>query len=63
LKKIANDKYDDMPKTGAAYAHMYLEDHSSIFATHPPIEKRIAAIEGRTYFTEETNLENEIKRK
>lgn len=53
LKKIAHDKYDDMPKTGSAYSHMYLEDHSSIFATHPPIEKRIAAIEGGTYFTEE----------
>lgn len=46
LRKIANDKYLDMPKTGGAYSHMYLEDHTSIFATHPPIEKRIAILEG-----------------
>lgn len=59
LKKIANDKYDDMPKTGSAYSHMYFEDHSSIFATHPPIEKRIAAIEGRTYLTKEMNVKND----
>lgn len=48
LKKIANDKYRDMPKTGSAYSHMYLEDHASFFATHPPIEKRIEAIEGQS---------------
>jgi heat shock protein HtpX len=47
LRKIANESYNDMPKTGGAYAHMYLEDRTSIFATHPPISKRIAAIEGR----------------
>lgn len=45
LKKIAKDTSHDMPKQGSAYSHMYLEDHSSIFATHPPIQKRIAAIE------------------
>lgn len=45
LRKIAKEQYHDMPQTGSAYAHMYLEDHSSIFATHPPIQKRIAAIE------------------
>lgn len=47
LRKIADDQVRDMPKTGAAYAHMYLEDHTSWFATHPPIWKRIAAIEGK----------------
>lgn len=46
LRKIARDKYQDMPKDGKAISHMYLEDRTSIFATHPPIEKRIAAIEG-----------------
>lgn len=47
LKKIARDTSNDMPAQGSAYSHMYLEDHSSIFATHPPIQKRIAAIEGK----------------
>lgn len=49
LRKIAKDSENDMPPNGGAYAHMYLEDHSSIFATHPPITKRIAAIEDRAY--------------
>jgi heat shock protein HtpX len=57
LRKIA--KYQaikDMPKQGMAYAHLYFDNHSfwsSIFATHPPLEKRIAAIEGRTYIPDE----------
>lgn len=46
LRKIAKDANRDMPKTGGAYSHMYLEDHASVFATHPPIWRRIAAIEG-----------------
>ena len=46
LRKIAKDPARDMPKTGSAFSHMYLEDHASIFATHPPIAKRIAALEG-----------------
>lgn len=46
LRKIAKETKFDMPKTGSAYSHMYLEDHTSVFATHPPIAKRIAAIEG-----------------
>lgn len=46
LRKIAAEYDYDMPKTGAAYAHMYFEDHSSLFASHPPIWKRIEAIEG-----------------
>lgn len=50
LRKIANEKVHDMPKSGMAYSHMYFEDtslFSELFATHPPIEKRIAAIEGK----------------
>lgn len=47
LRKIAKDQDRDMPVTGQAYAHMYFEGHSSIFATHPPLAKRIAAIEGK----------------
>jgi heat shock protein HtpX len=50
LRKIANDKTSDMPREGMAISHMYLNDRSfwsSLFATHPPLEKRIAAIEGR----------------
>lgn len=61
LRKIANESAHDMPKSGIAYSHMYLEDTSVmsfLFATHPPIEKRIAAIEGRTYIPKEWNIPN-----
>ncbi|MEM1283406.1 MAG: M48 family metallopeptidase [Chlamydiota bacterium] len=57
LRKIASEHTaQDMPKTGAQFAHMYLNDRSAfsaLFATHPPIEKRIAAIEGKTYLPDE----------
>lgn len=56
LRKIAKDHVQDMPKNGMAISHMYFNDRSffsDIFATHPPIEKRIAAIEGKTYMPEE----------
>lgn len=59
LRKIAKEQIHDMPKSGMAYSHMYLEDTSlmsNLFATHPPIEKRIEAIEGRTYIPEEWNI-------
>lgn len=59
LRKIAQEQVHDMPRSGIAYSHMYLEDTSfmsALFATHPPIEKRIAAIEGRTYIPEEWNI-------
>jgi heat shock protein HtpX len=49
LRKIAHTTVSDMPSTGDAYSHLYFDDRSwfsSLFATHPPIEKRIAAIEG-----------------
>lgn len=53
LRKIAQmQEVHDMPKSGMAYAHLYFDNHSfwsHLFATHPPLEKRIAAIEGRTY--------------
>ncbi len=56
LRKIEGKQVQDMPKEGMAYSHMYF-DHPSfwggLFATHPPLEKRIAAIEGRTYMPEE----------
>lgn len=56
LKKIGIDSKNDMPKEGAAYSHLYLDNHSglsALFATHPPLAKRIAAIEGRTYLPDE----------
>jgi heat shock protein HtpX len=49
LRKIGKESTKDMPKEGMAYSHMYLDNHStleSLFATHPPLWKRIAAIEG-----------------
>lgn len=49
LRKIGASQIQDMPKQGMAYAHLYLENRSllgSLFATHPPLSKRIAAIEG-----------------
>ncbi len=57
LRKIAQyQNVKDMPKSGMAYAHLYFDNHSfwsSLFATHPPLKKRIAAIEGRTYIPDE----------
>lgn len=49
LRKIQDETIKDMPKTGMAYSHLYLDDHeslSSLFATHPPLKKRIKAIVG-----------------
>lgn len=60
LKKISKDSVRDMPKEGASISHLYFNDQSffsNLFATHPPIEKRIAAIEGRTYMPEEWKAE------
>lgn len=57
LRKIGQYQHlNDMPASGMAYAHLYFDNHSfwsSIFATHPPLAKRIAAIEGRTYIPDE----------
>jgi heat shock protein HtpX len=60
LRKIALDtQVDEMPKEGTSISHLYLDDRgglSSIFATHPPLKKRIEAIEGRTYIPEEWEI-------
>lgn len=57
LRKIAAEHTgQDMPKTSAQFAHMYLNDRSAfsaLFATHPPVEKRIQAIEGMMYLPDE----------
>ena len=57
LRKIEQaNVVDDMPKTGSAYSHMYLDDRgglSALFATHPPLKKRIAAILDREYIPAE----------
>lgn len=52
LRKIAtyNEKMQDMPKSGLGYAHLYFDNRSfwcRLFATHPPIEKRIDALMGK----------------
>lgn len=53
LKKIGASTKEDMPKVGKPYAHLYFNHKSfmeTLFATHPSLEKRIAALEGETYF-------------
>lgn len=65
LRRIALDSKSDMPNSGLAYSHMYFDDRtsfSSLFATHPPLAKRIAAIEGRTYIPTEWDIQPENKR-
>lgn len=53
LRKIQHYNISDMPKSGQAFAHLYFNEHASfwqrLFASHPPIEERIAAIEGGKY--------------
>jgi heat shock protein HtpX len=51
LRKIQryNENVRDMPKSGLGYAHLYFDNRSfwfRLFATHPPLDKRIAAVEG-----------------
>lgn len=57
LRKIASESQGNkMPKSGMSYSHLYFDNHggiSQLFATHPPLKKRIEAIEGRTYLPEE----------
>ncbi len=57
LRKIANEsQVNEMPKSGMAYSHLYLDDRggiSDLFATHPPLKKRIEAIEDRKYMPDE----------
>lgn len=52
LRKIqtVNEAVKDMPKSGIGYKHLYLDNRSfffRLFATHPPLEKRIAILEGK----------------
>lgn len=52
LKRIQsyNKNVQDMPKSGLGYAHLYFDNQSfwsRLFATHPPIEKRIKALIGK----------------
>ena len=59
LRKIAKESQHDMPKSGMSYSHLYIDNHvglSALFATHPPLKKRIEAIEGRTYMPKEWNV-------
>jgi heat shock protein HtpX len=52
LIKIGKEEVHDMPGSGLAYSHMYLNDDSflsSLFATHPSLKKRIAALLGGQY--------------
>jgi heat shock protein HtpX len=51
LKKIQvlNNEVQDMPKSGMGYGHLYLDNRSfwcRLFATHPSLDKRIAALLG-----------------
>lgn len=64
LRKIDRESKHDMPKSGMAYSHLYLDNHDtldSVFATHPPIKKRIEAIEDRQYIPDEWNIPDEQK--
>ena len=52
LKKIGKDQVSDMPAEGMAFSHMYFNEPSglsALFASHPPLSKRIEAIEGGRY--------------
>lgn len=52
LRKIESSQVQDMPRSGVSYAHLYFDNRSllgGLFATHPPLEKRIEALQGRTY--------------
>lgn len=50
LRKIGATSVSDMPKQAQPFAHLYFNQHASfwarLFATHPPLEERIAVIEG-----------------
>lgn len=51
LIKIEKDQTADMPALGEPYAHLYFNHNSfwkSLFATHPPIQDRIAVLLGES---------------
>lgn len=61
LRKIEKHEVNDMPPKGMAYSHLYFDDNislSTLFATHPPLRKRIAALENREYIPEEWGITN-----
>lgn len=61
LEKIEKSTKEDMPAVGKPYSHLYFNHRSfwqSIFATHPSLEKRIAALKGETYFPKEAEDES-----
>ncbi len=53
LRKIAHQKETDLPIQGSAFSHLYLHDNqhwlAKLFSSHPPIEKRIEALEKQAY--------------
>lgn len=57
LKKIQKEsEFHDMPKEGMAFSHLYFDNRGvmdRLFATHPPLEKRIEALLGHKYLPEE----------
>lgn len=56
LRRIREQVDRDMPQAGMAFSHLYIDDKggcTSLFDTHPPLKKRIAAIEGLSYLPEE----------
>ncbi len=59
LRKISIEASQKMPNDGISISHLYLDNRAgfhSLFATHPPLEKRIAAIEGRDYIPAEWHI-------
>lgn len=60
LRKIGRESdTDEMPTEGMAFSHLYFDNRgglSALFATHPPLEMRIAALEGREYIPEEWHI-------